>query len=244
MNTNQDSWSSLTPRTVLGGGEGAQIFASIPTPQISGGFSFTPGGVTINGQTVQSNGGFQFDLPMASVQSFQNQALAFSANNSGINRGFLSGVISSGQNNVSRAQSQVLDFGRDILNSTERMNVSILDTQIQVAKRRNSGCFITTAICEADGLPDNCEVLQTFRKFRDTEMMRDDSGKNAVALYYETAPAILERIKKNGGAESILLTLKERFLMPAYDAIKSGHMEKARSLYYGMVISAKTFAGA
>lgn len=242
MNLNQDSFVSLVPRTVFGGGEGSQIFANVPTPSLSGGFSFTPGGVSINGSTVQSMGGFQFDLPMATVQSFQNQALAFSSNNSSLNRGFVGSVISGGQSNVANAQKQVLDFGRDVLKSTERMNVNILDTQIQVAKRRNSGCFITTAICELDGLPDDCEVLQVFRKFRDTQMMADESGKAAVNHYYEIAPSILERIKKRDDCDAILATLKSRFLEPAFKAIKRRDYEKARSLYIALVVSAKVFS--
>lgn len=230
------------PSTQVGGsssGKGVAVGAG----NYQGGFSFTPGGVTIGADgSMQSTGGLGFELPMTTVAQFTNRALDFSSNNSSINRGFLQGVMNNSQSNLNTAQGQVLDFGQGVIKSTEKMTGDILNTQNQIAKRKFSGCFITTAICEKSGLPDDCDVLQTFRHFRDTFMASSENGRAAVADYYRTAPAILARIQARKDGAEILDILRDRFLLPAYDAIKNGDNERARVLYIVMVIAARGFA--
>lgn len=59
----------------------------------AGGLSFSPlvsaGGTNI----YDPSGGLHFDLPLASLQTMQNNALAFTAGNNGNNQGFLAGVL-------------------------------------------------------------------------------------------------------------------------------------------------------
>lgn len=223
------------------GGSNSGKGVAVGAGNYQGGFSFTPGGVTIGADgSMQSTGGLGFELPMTTVAQFTNRALDFTANNSGLNRGFLQGVMNQSQTNLNAAQGQVLDFGKGVISSTEKMTGDILNTQNQIAKRKFSGCFITTAICKDSGLPDDCEILQTFRHFRDTFMQANDAG--AVLEYYATAPQILARIERREDGAEILHTLRDRFLMPAFEAIKNGDNERARMLYVVMVIAARGMA--
>lgn len=58
------------------------------------------------------------------------------------------------------------------------------------------GCFLTTACCEHKGLPDDCYELTTLRSLRDHYMKQSVFGNGLIKIYYETAPAIIEKINK------------------------------------------------
>ena len=52
-------------------------------------------------------------------------------------------------------------------------------------------CFITTAVCEAEGKPDDCAELTAFRRFRDGWLSQQPDGPALIEEYYEIAPAIV-----------------------------------------------------
>lgn len=56
--------------------------------------------------------------------------------------------------------------------------------------------FLTTACCEHKGLPDDCYELTTLRSLRDHYMKQSVFGNGLIKIYYETAPAIIEKINK------------------------------------------------
>ena len=60
-----------------------------------------------------------------------------------------------------------------------------------------TGCFITTACVEHQGLPDDCAELQTLRKYRDVLVQEDDDFRSKVLEYYRKAPLIIQEIEKN-----------------------------------------------
>ena len=72
------------------------------------------------------------------------------------------------------------------------------------AKSSASGpCFITTACVEAAGLPDNCTELETMRYFRDGYLAKCDEGKRMIEEYYEIAPRIVEKIKREENSDEV-----------------------------------------
>jgi hypothetical protein len=88
----------------------------------------------------------------------------------------------------------------------------------------SGGCYLTTACCEYKGLPDNCEELETLRKFRDEYV-----PAVLVVEYYKTAPNIVP-----------LLTDKElEYIYGVVTAcvkdIKEGKKESALNRYTNMV---------
>jgi hypothetical protein len=87
------------------------------------------------------------------------------------------------------------------------------------------GCFITTAVCDVLGLPNDNPVLNKFRKFRDEHM----GGKEALKDYYKFAPAIVEEIKKKDIGE--FYDILSLYLIPALYFIDTDQYEKAENVY-------------
>jgi len=88
-------------------------------------------------------------------------------------------------------------------------------------------CYVTEACAQAAGLPDNCIELQTLRQFRDNYLLKDAQGRKLVKEYYQTAPAIVEELRRRGESKGIfhkifeeiqqivLLIQKEQFRLAA-----------------------------
>jgi hypothetical protein len=74
--------------------------------------------------------------------------------------------------------------------------------------RKKSGCFITTAVCEFKGLPDDCLELRTLRAFRDQHLLSSAAGRALVAQYYAIAPAIAERLTEPAELERVWLSIQ------------------------------------
>ena len=98
--------------------------------------------------------------------------------------------------------------------------------------RKKSGCFITTAVCEFRGLPDDCLELRTLRAFRDQYLLSSAAGRGLVAQYYAIAPAIAERLTEPADLERVWLSIQS-----CMTAIESKRFEDA-SLEYQTVVRA------
>jgi hypothetical protein len=64
-------------------------------------------------------------------------------------------------------------------------------------------CYVTEACVQVAGLPDNCIELQTLRHFRDNYLLKNAQGRKLVKEYYQTAPAIVEELKRRGESKEI-----------------------------------------
>lgn len=91
-------------------------------------------------------------------------------------------------------------------------------------------CFLTTAVCEIRGEPDDGPTLTALRKFRDTYMRERHPDK--VSQYYEVAPKILAVIPKSASLEWSWIGKK---VDEAVDAIKRGKNREAMRVYESMV---------
>jgi len=100
------------------------------------------------------------------------------------------------------------------------------------------GCFITTAVCEFMGLPDDNAFLNAFRKFRDEYM----GGKHSEELkeYYALADRLGPLIKND---DKILTQVLSAYLVPCFLYIKEKDNEKVRSRYKQMIAFLKTVYG-
>jgi hypothetical protein len=94
-------------------------------------------------------------------------------------------------------------------------------------------CFITTAMAEQLGEPDDCEALTTLRRFRDEVMATTPSGKALIAEYYRIAPEIVRSIGDDAEAYA---ELRDQYISPAVEAVKAGRNDEALELYTGMVV--------
>lgn len=197
------------------------------------------------GQTSQAiNGGYTFDLPLATVAAFTNNAMSFAANNSQNAQGFFSGVMAQAQQGLSNAQDQTLQLQNRTLSAMDAWQQRSIGLQKYAIKKKfgSGGCFITTAVCKQKKLSDNCQKLQLLRKFRDEHLKSTEEGKKLVDKYYKNAPKIVAKIDKLSNAAFIYNYLDCNFIDRAVQQISSGDFRGATDTYTAMVIKAAEFA--
>ncbi len=97
-------------------------------------------------------------------------------------------------------------------------------------------CFITTAVCQTLGAPDDCKELTMIRNFRDSRLrpfMKD--GELLVKEYYRIGPMIVEAINKDADASSIYTQLWNDRLKLCCEQIEQKNWEQAKLIYIKMV---------
>lgn len=97
------------------------------------------------------------------------------------------------------------------------------------------GCYVTTAVCETLGLPDDCHTLKVLRNFRDTYLLASNVGRAFVEEYYATAPQLCAKIRARVDAKEYLGRLYERFILPALLNIEHGQLARAFKVYREMI---------
>ena len=97
------------------------------------------------------------------------------------------------------------------------------------------GCFITTAVCDWLGRPDDCEELEVLRAFRDGYMMADPDREAQIKEYYEIAPQLVERVNAMANSDDVWLTVYGAFLVPAVKCIQAAHWAEAHEIYTDLV---------
>ncbi len=100
-------------------------------------------------------------------------------------------------------------------------------------------CFITTAVCECYGLPDDCEELTTLRAYRDNWLKKQPDGGALISEYYAIAPGIVQRIKSSADCETYCRELMEKYIRPCLDLIEQEKFVECKELYIKMVGRAK-----
>jgi hypothetical protein len=106
------------------------------------------------------------------------------------------------------------------------------------------GCFITTAVCDYYGFPDDCVELNTLRHFRDTYMRSTPEMQAKISQYYKEAPrivAVLARLSSDM-REQIYTEMYETYIVPALAAINSDKPAVAYSIYSSLFGFAKEIA--
>ncbi len=105
--------------------------------------------------------------------------------------------------------------------------------------KKGKMCFITTAVCDSFGKPDDCYELTAFRRFRDTYMMESGEGRRLVEEYYDVAPAIVACIDMEEDREKIYASIWERWLSPCLEDIEAMRPASCERRYAGMVRTLK-----
>ena len=96
-------------------------------------------------------------------------------------------------------------------------------------------CFITTAICQAEGKPDDCYELTTLRRFRDQWLSDRPEGKELIRRYYDMAPGIVLLIDHQANSHQIYQSLRTTYLEPCLEAIAREDPEECLEGYVRMV---------
>lgn len=226
-----------------------------------GGISYTSPPLVFGNMPSAPNSGFSFDLPLATVNNMTNNALGFLAMNSLGNKAFVGGIYETAQDAVSGRADAVTNIFSNALNNQARLadaqNATIPgiwqsftdtarffgDRAVDITNAANKGaCFITSAICHMWGKPDDCEELTILRKYRDEFMLTNDVGVDLVEQYYDIAPGIVEAIDKSGDSIRCYIILRDKYLLPAIEAVKEGRNDEALLIYTAMVQEAKELA--
>lgn len=100
-------------------------------------------------------------------------------------------------------------------------------------------CYITTACCAFQGLPDDCSVLTSMRKLRDEYILRTPEGFQIVDDYYNTAPDIVDALSNKSGAISIYHEMYNKYLLEIEKLVDQNKMQSAMDLYIELVDYAK-----
>lgn len=99
-----------------------------------------------------------------------------------------------------------------------------------------NGCFITTAVCQTLGAPDDCKELTMIRNFRDTRLkpLMED-GELLVKEYYRIGPMVVDAIKEDENASEIYTRLWNECLKLCCEQIEQKEWEQAKLSYIKMV---------
>lgn len=96
-------------------------------------------------------------------------------------------------------------------------------------------CYITTAVCESLGKPDDCYELTLLRNYRDTYLLEREEGEQIVTEYYNIAPTIVNRIQKSENSRSVFQEIWQTYLSPCVKMIEEDRLEDCKEHYIQMV---------
>lgn len=101
--------------------------------------------------------------------------------------------------------------------------------------RRKGFCYITTAVCETLGKPDDCYELMMFRQFRDDYLQKQHNGEQLIREYYSCAPDIVKSIDKQEQRERIYENIWNDYLKVCLKNIEEGQNQSCQENYKKMV---------
>lgn len=141
---------------------------------------------------------------------------------------------------INNYNSNVVNLLNSLASGQGRTETRDITTKSAPTGSTSSGgmCWITSAVCEELGLPDNCHTLQVLRWFRDSYMLDVNYPERGtlVEQYYASAGAYKEVLdtllpaKRN----ALYTALNNDYLQPAVRNIIAGEYEAALSVYAHM----------
>ena len=138
-------------------------------------------------------------------------------------------------------------FGQYRCNNTGKLLDSATATGICMSSQHTScedynntaTCFITTAVCLTMGKPDNCEELTLMRRFRDEWLRDQPDGAALIEDYYQTAPAIVEKINQQPNRKAIYQEIYQKHILPCVESVKAKRFADSKRIYVNMVAELK-----
>lgn len=120
-------------------------------------------------------------------------------------------------------------------NNFPKTNLKISDFETINSGFKRRFCYITTAVCESLGKPDDCYELNTLRAYRDNYLDKTEEGEEMIRRYYDIAPTIVKHINQNQEREAIYASIWKQYLSPCIQLIEQNENEECRVLYQNMV---------
>jgi len=116
--------------------------------------------------------------------------------------------------------------------------------QKQMEITSDSGCYITTIVCNKLGLEDDCSVLNTLRSFRDNVMQQNCKYCKILFEYDVIGPKMAEMIKQDVSTDLELWTqIYNFYLVPTANYVNDQNYDEAVNRYKEMVNALKEYYG-
>ncbi|MCI7814307.1 MAG: CFI-box-CTERM domain-containing protein [Lachnospiraceae bacterium] len=96
-------------------------------------------------------------------------------------------------------------------------------------------CYITTAVCETFGKPDDCYELTLLRNYRDGYLSSQPDGEEVIKEYYDVAPTIVKHINQREDRDKIYRRVWDQYLQPCIRMIEEAKLQECKKLYVKMV---------
>jgi hypothetical protein len=202
-----------------------------------------------NAQTTQNSDTLNAQVSLANINAGEQENLAQTTANEQMGLANVQASVANHQSD--NALTALQSNNATALQTTQSNNqvaVTNSNNQAQVAITQSNnagsdGCFITTAVCENAGLPDDCEQLETLRTFRDSYMLATPDREWLVNLYYTVAPLIVDRIDAFAPeARDEAYRILRVYIAAALAAVKAGDNARAERIYRAMVARASEIA--
>lgn len=99
---------------------------------------------------------------------------------------------------------------------------------------QSSGCYLTTAMCNILGYPDDNYYLQTLRTFRDTVLKQDVKYYPLLVTYDVIGPTIALNLSQDKDRVQIAKTMLNNYISKAVTAIEENKTSEATNIYLAM----------
>ena len=103
----------------------------------------------------------------------------------------------------------------------------------------SGGCYLTTILCHRLGKSDDCDELNTLRKFRNEVLQKDEKYQELLFEYDTVGPKIAKELEKED--ITIVQGLFSKFVQPVVRFIKENKCEEAISRYRTMTKSLEDY---
>ena len=107
----------------------------------------------------------------------------------------------------------------------------------QPSNASSVGCYLTTAMCNILGYPDNNYYLETLRKFRDTVLQQDFKYIPLLLSYDTIGPQIAYELENDENKVEIATNLFNKFITASVTAIENNKVNDAVNIYVAMTQS-------
>ena len=122
-------------------------------------------------------------------------------------------------------------------------NMSCCPIYKQYGPYVSSGCFITTVTCEILGNPDDSQVMNDLRRFRDEVLQKDEKYYEILKEYDVVGPELADCIRNDKDREMMAKGLYENALLPIRKLILNNEYDKAVEKYYIMTLMLVSYYG-
>jgi hypothetical protein len=258
MQANADTTTSTGPLNSKKTSESAKTTFTLDPTEVDAIEALITGGEFSKDTAIQNSQSAQLGVIQKTLQE-RLPVIGANAKTSGIASDSMTQILAqdsliAGGVAAAEVQRQAIDDNNDALvaalNSLtvgspqvqEEKSSSVLKQAGTSSTQEKSTCFITTAVCEVLGYEDDCAELTALRVFRDTYMRSTHELAMMVQEYYQTAPAIVDKLNSipSEWKEQMCNYVMHSFIKPAVLLINKGEDEKALVIYKSMISFIKT----